>query len=201
MRLPTRSLLLLALLAFAGCTKAMDDARRDHVLAGPHGWIDLTLHAPKGAAAAASGAGRTNGDTPCEMRLLVNGEALMDETGDLAQADAAGSPLGYRFVVPAGKLDAELGLSRCVKEMRLPLAVALDKDHLALLEFDGHALSVKSNEPWQPATLEAVRGDVAQVSEHGMATDGTLSTLTRLVAASIVLNLVVLAVLFLRRRG
>jgi hypothetical protein len=158
MRLPTRPLLLLlTLLAFAGCTKAMDDARRDHVLAGPHGWIDLTLHAPKGAAPAASGASRTVGETQCEMHFLVNGEALMDETGDLARADATKSPLGYRFVVPAGAIDTELAISRCVKELRLPLALTLDKDHLALLDFDGQKLSVTSNEPWQPATLDAVR--------------------------------------------
>jgi hypothetical protein len=37
--------------------------------------------------------------------------------------------------------------------------------------------------------------------EHGAATDGTLSTLTRLVVASVLLNLVVLAVLFLRKRA
>lgn len=191
-------LLLLSLLAFAACTKA-SDARRDHILAGPHGWIDITLHAPPGAAAAAEGARRTTGQAQCEMAFLVNGETLLDETGDLAQADAAKNPLGYRFLVPAGRLNSELTISRCVKDLRLPLPVTMDKDHLVQLAFDGQHLAVTDNEAYVPSTLDAVRADVAKLQARAETSDGTLSTLTKLAVACVALNVVVLAAVFLRK--
>jgi|GEM_PF-2172132 len=196
MRLPPRPLLLLTLLAFTACTKA-SDARREHLLAGPHGWIDVTLHAPKDAAAAS--ASRTDGQAQCAMQFLVNGEPMLDETGDLAQADAAKNPLGWRFVVPAGALNTELAISRCVKALRLPLPVALEKDHLALLEFDGQRVSVTSNEPWTPSTLDGVHGDVARLQARAKASDETLDTLRKLAIACVLLNVVVLAAVFLRK--
>lgn len=196
MRPSLRSLILLALVACAGCTRA-SDARGDHILAGPHGWIDLTLHAPApaGAASAADGA------PGCSVAFHVNGESMLSEMGvPLAKADAARSPIGYRFVVPAGTLATDLTVSNCVKtEVHAGLPVTLDKDHLALLAFDGKTLALTSNEPYQPATLDALRGDVAALHDHGAATDGTLSTLTRLVIASLVLNAVVLVVALRRR--
>ncbi len=198
MHLLTKSLLVLTLLACAGCTKA-DDARRDHILAGPHGWIDITLRAPPEAKAAASAPA---GATACEMRLQINGETRLDERGDLVQADAAANPLGYRFVVPAGQLQAELTIRQCVKdELRLPLPLALKEHQLALLDFDGRKLVLVSTQAWEPATLDAVRGDVAQLHQHAEATDGSLTTLTRLAIAGLALNVVAILVALRRRKS
>src|ERR1700712_2084278 len=107
MPLLPKSLILLALLLCAGCAKPSDisAARRDHILAGPHGWIDLTLHAP--AAASAPVSANAPLAKACVMAFVVNGEPMMQESGDPAQADAARIPLGYRFVSPAGALHAE----------------------------------------------------------------------------------------------
>jgi hypothetical protein len=191
-------LFVAALVACAGCTRA-SDARREHILAGPHGWIDVTVHAPKDAAPAGA-ARRTPGQAQCAMQFLVNGEVLLDEAGDLAQADTAKNPLGYRFAVPAGTLNTELALSRCVKDLRLPLPVTLDKNHLALLEFDGQRLRVAATEPWEPSTLDAVHGDVAKLQARSQADEGTLAALRKLGIACVLLNVAVLAAVFLRRR-
>ena len=212
--------IMLALLACAGCAKPSDisEARRDHLMAGPHGWVDVTVHAPVVASAASAAASvpvhvaaKVNGNAPlrpavgrlgdCHLEFTVNGETMMVDDGNLAQADAAGNPLGYRFPVPAGALDTELSISSCVDaplSAKLPLAET--KDQLSLLEFDGKSLALKSMQPYAPATLDTVHGDIGRLHEHGDATDGTLANLTRLVFASIILNLVVLGVLFLRRR-
>ncbi len=223
----TKPAILLALLACAGCAKPSDisEARRDHLLAGPHGWIDVTVHAPVAASAPASAAAAASAPAStrlhvdatlhgaalpraadlhpddCLLKFSVNGETMMVDDGNLARADAAGSPLGYRFPVPAGALDAELDILACVDKtlpVKLPLTQA--KDQLSLLEFDGKALVLKSTQPYAPATLDAVQGDIGRLHERGDAADGMLATLTRLVIASVVLNLVVLAVLFLRRK-
>ena len=196
MRPSLRSLILLTLAACAGCTRA-SDARNDHILAGPHGWIDITLHAPSPDGAASA----PDGSPSCSVAFRVNGETLLWETGvALVQADAAKSPIGYRFVVPAGTLSTVLTISGCVKAgVRATLPLTLDKNRLALLGFDGKALALTSNEPYQPATLDAVRGDVAALHERGETTDGALSTLTKLVIASVGLNVVALVVALRRR--
>ena len=195
MRSMTKTLFLLSLLLCVGCTRASSDARRDHLLAGPHGWIDLTLHAPAAAlAASAAGPG-------CGLSLEVNGEDLLVESGDLAQADGAGNPLGYRVVAPAGALKTTLAIDRCVKTpLRIDLPLTLEADHLALLEFDGRQLVLKATQPWQPATLDGLRADVAALHERAQADDGRFTTLTRLAIAGLAANLVLLAFLLARRR-
>ena len=199
MRLPTRSLLLLSLLAFAACTKA-SDARRDYLLARPHGWIDLTVHAPSPAVAASAVAGaKRNASSDCRIAFAIDGETLVDESGDLAAADAAGNALGYRVVAPAGSLHGELTIEGCVPPLRLALPVALEKDHLARLEFDGRRIAVSSTEAYSPVTLEAVRGDVAQLQARGQAADERVSALTKLAIAGLLLNVAVLAAVFLRK--
>ena len=204
MRKLPKTLILVTLTVCAGCAKPSDVsvARRDHILAGPHGWIDITLHAP---APASAPAGTAPLPTACAMAFAVNGEVQVLENADLAQADAARNPLGYRFVVPAGSLNTELAISHCVKdELHLPLAVAMAKDHLASLEFDGRRVGLASNEAYAPTTLDAVSADLARLHDHGDATDGSLSTLTKVAIASLVLNVVVLlglAVVLLRRRS
>jgi hypothetical protein len=204
MRHLPKTLILLTLMLCVGCAKPSDIsvARRDHILAGPHGWIDLTLHAPVAASAPASKevAGL---DKNCTIVFTVDGEPLIDERGDLAQADAAKSPLGYRFVAPAGALRTELAISGCVAApLPLLLPLTLDNGKLAVLEFDGQRLSVASTQAWEPATLEAVRGEVTALHRSGDTAEGTLSTLTKLVIASVLLNVVALlvAIAALRRR-
>jgi hypothetical protein len=200
MRLPTRSLLLLSLLAFAACTKA-SDARRDYLLARPHGWIDLTLHAPSNNTATASAAAGAKRSSPagCRIEFSVNGEPLLDESGDLANADTAKNPLGYRVVAPAGDLNAELTITGCVQALRQALPVLLEKDHLARLEFDGRHVTVASTEAYMPVTLEAVRSDLAQLQAHGKDADERASMLTKLGVAGVLLNVAVLGAVLLRR--
>ena len=214
MHLLPKTLIPLALLACAGCAKPSDVtdagvARRDHILAGPHGWIDLTLHAPVAASAPASppqgAASAAESSSECRVAFLVGGEPMIEPTGDLAQADAAKSPLGYRFVVPAGALEARLRIANCVRDpLDLPLSLAMEKGHLTPLEFDGKGLRVGPSQAWEPTTLENVGADVAKLHEHGAATDDALSTLTKLALASLLLNVVVLlgvAVVAFRRQS
>lgn len=212
MHLLPKSLILLALLACAGCAKPSDVtdagvARRDHILAGPHGWIDLTLHAPTPASAPApkGAASAARPTTACQVAFTVGGEPMIEPSGDLAQADAAKRPLGYRFVVPAGTLDARLTIAACVNApIALPLSLAIEKGHLTLLEFDGRSLKVGATQAWEPTTLEDVNSDVAKLHEHGAATDDALATLKTLAIASVLLNAVVLiagAVYAFRRRS
>lgn len=206
MRRLSKSLVLLTMLVCAGCAKPSDasDARRDHVLAGPHGWIDITLHAPVAASAPASASAATL-SASCDVGFTVNGERQLRDSVDLAQADVAHNPVGYRFVVPSGTLNTTLSVSTCVKdELAMALSVAMEPEHVARLEFDGQHLALTSTEAWHPVTLEAVRSDVAALQAHGESTDGTLSTLTRLALAGVVLDVVVIAVvigLAIRRRS
>ena len=206
MRIPRQTLLLLTLLACAGCTKASDSlsaARRDHILAGPHGWIDVTLHAPPLAALAhVKNAASAPAQVPdCAMSFAINGESQFDEVGDLVRADGANNPLGYRTVAPAGALQSQLLISRCVKtDLLLALPIDLGKDQLALLEFDGQKLTLKSTQPYAPTSLDGLHGEMATLQQRADAADGALSTLTKLAIASVLLNAVVLAVVLTRKR-
>ena len=208
MRMLPKTSILLALILCAGCAKS-SDARRDHVLAGPHGWIDITLHAPVAASAAVAGKPAASAGKPsrdCGTVFTVNGEAMLAESGDLARADAAKNPLGYRFVVPAGTLDTRLEITGCVKDgLERSLSVTMENDHLALLEFDGRQLALKSNEPYAPMSLETLHDEVATLQKGAEATDGALFKLTRLARLSVLLNVIlaVAAIVFAirRRRG
>jgi hypothetical protein len=194
MRHLIHSSVLLALLACTACSQA-SDARRDHLLSGPHGWIDLVVHAPPLAAAASA----PGGASQCDLAFRINGEAMLEERGDVARADAASNPLGYRFVAPAGALDTELTIASCAgADIRLP--VKLDADHLVHLEFDGHQLVQKSNEPWAPTTLDGMSAQLSTLQEGAHATDGQVARLTWWILGVLVLNLVVLAAVLLRRR-
>ena len=185
---------LLALLACTACSQA-SDARRDHLLAGPHGWIDLVLHAPVPAGPASASEARSE----CNLAFRINGEAMLDERGDLARADAASNPLGYRFIAPAGALDTEFTIASCaVADIRLP--VKLEADHLVHLEFDGHQLVQKSTEPWTPITLDGMSAQLSTLQEGAHATGGQVARLTWWILAALAVNLVVLAAVLLRRR-
>ena len=205
MRMLPKTSILLALILCAGCAKS-SDARRDHMVAGPHGWIDITLHSPVAASTAVAGkpaasAGKPSGD--CGMVFAVNGETMLAESGDLARADAAKNPLGYRFVVPAGPLDTQLQITGCVRNgLEQSLSVTMEKDHLVLLEFDGRQLALKSNEPYTPMSLDTLHDEVATLQKGAESTDGALFRLTRLARLSLLLNviLVVAAIVFAIRR-
>lgn len=194
-----RTLVFIALAACAGCGKAeLTDARRDHLLAGPHGWIDLVLHAP------------TPGDAAlparCAIGVVVNGEPMLNESADLAQADAARTPIGYRFVAPAGTLNVELRLSGCVaKESSLALRLPLEPDHLAAIAFDGRALSLAQSTPYEPTTLDWLRGEISRLRndarEDARTASATLRTLTWIAGTSLAVNAVLLAAFWRRRRA
>ena len=219
MRMSIKPLLLFVLLACAGCTRASDDARIDHILAGPHGWIDVTLHAPVAASAAglalrsieikrdgknhvtANATATVAATTSCNISFKANGETRLIETADLAAADAAGVPIGYRFVVPAGALNTELGISGCISEQGLALPLKLEQDQLAVLEFDGRKLLLKSTEHFAPSTLDSLHGEVATLQQRADGHDAALSTLKKLAIASVLLNAVVIVLVLLRRRA
>ena len=210
MRMLAKTSILLALILCAGCAKPSDAvsvARRDHVLAGPHGWIDITLHAPA-AAAASSAASAAAADKPaasaaglshdCGIVLAVDGETMLVESGDLARAAAANNPLGYRFVVPTGTLDTRLAITGCVKpDIEQSLSVTMQQDHVALLEFDGRQLALKADEPYAPASLDELRTQSSTLHSDVEGINVMMSSLTRLVHLSVLLNVVVLAVLAL----
>lgn len=207
MRLSIKPLLLFALVACAGCTRASSDARIDHILAGPHGWIDITLHAPAPASAAVAGMAAASAaklSHDCLLLFAVDGETMLSESGDLAQADAAKNPLGYRFTAPAGTLDTRLVITGCVRDgVQQSLSIPLQKDHLASLEFDGRQLALKSNEPYAPMSLDTLHDQVVTLQHGADSTDGALFKLTRLARLSLLLNviLVVAAIVFAIRRN
>jgi hypothetical protein len=88
------------LLACTACNGAdISNARRDHLLAGEHGWIDLTLSAP-------SDAPDFDAATPCLLTFALDQERLLGESAYLAPAAAGRAPLGFRLVAPSGKRQA-----------------------------------------------------------------------------------------------
>ena len=137
----------------------------------------------------------------CSVQFETNGETRLSEGADLVQADAAGTPIGYRFAVPAGTLKTELTLSGCTDELDVSLPVKLDKDQLALIEYDGHKPILKSTQPYTPTSLDGLHGEIATLQQRADGSDTTLSTLTKLAIASLLLNVVVAALVLVRRRG
>ncbi|PWF41065.1 hypothetical protein C7C56_025410 [Massilia glaciei] len=178
----------------SGCTKAgMSEARRDHILAGDHGWIDITVHAP--ASAPATGAGAK----ACALSYLINGETLLSESAELSGPDENKMPVGYRFAAPAGALKTALVLSHCVGEERMiELPLTLEKDHLATLLFDGKSLVLQQSTPYDPATLDSVRAEINKLHDGETRASGALSTLTWLAMAILVLNLAAFLYMFVR---
>ena len=180
--LATSSMLAVVLSTAACHAKEMPDSRRDYLLAHDHGWIDLTVKAPSGAAGFKAG-------EACYVALVVNGETLLEEGADLAAADSAGIPVGYRFVAPAGKLQAELHIGRCVKdELVVKVPLQLDKDHLLALAFDGTAATAGAATPFEPASLDWVRAEMLSMQANREANDAATDKLTRLAICSAILN-------------
>ena len=190
-----RSALLLAVLfSSAGCRADMSDARRDHVLAGDHGWIDLTLKAAPASAAYDPKKG-------CLVAFSSGGEHLFSESADLARVAGTQNPFGYRIVAPAGKAEAQLTVDACLPQplvLKLPLDLA--KDHLVRLEFDGSALVLLDSAPYEPTSLEWVRGEILKLQSTDQASGEAIARLTTIALASLGLNLLALLAFFMRRR-
>lgn len=188
-----RIAVLAVLLASAGCRAEMSDARRDHVLAGSHGWIDVTLNAAPKAVG-------FDADTNCVVSFTSNGERMIMESADLEAAEGQ-APFGFRFVVPSGKLKTELTIDACVP---LPVVVTLPldlaKDHLARLAFDGSSLVLHSSAPYEPTSLEWVRGEILKLHANNDTSGSAVAKLTTIAIASLALNLLALLVFFLARR-
>ncbi|NHZ35691.1 hypothetical protein [Massilia rubra] len=175
--------MLAVLLSNIACNaKEMPDSRRDYLLAHDHGWIDLVVKAP------ATAPGFKPGEA-CSVGLRINGDMLLFESANLADAGSAGIPVGFRFVAPAGKLDAALHLHGCVKdELVLKLPLQLTKDHLVELAFDGVALTAGEATPFEPTSLEWVRTEMLRMQANAHAGDAATGKLTTLATASVALN-------------
>lgn len=194
MRVVTNALALAVLLSSAGCRAEMSEARRNHVLAGDHGWIDLTLKsAPKSAA--------YDPKKNCTVWFNSNGETQYSESADLEHAANSENPFGYRIVAPIGKTQAELTLSNCIaKPLVVKLPFDLAKDHLVRLAFDGTALVLESSTPYEPTSLEWVRAEMLKLQSNNASSDEAVARLTKLAFASLGLNLLALLVFIISRR-
>lgn len=185
-----RCLIMACVVFSSGCAKAEPwDARRDHILAGDHGWIDLTLKAPLAQLPDADHAA-------CHISYSFNGESLLSAAADLKEAQANQILVGYRFPAPSGALKTALHISLCVKDdvvVQLPLD--LKKDHLVELEFDGTTVVVKNSAPYEPTSLEWVRTQILQLQSDSSASSMAVSTLTKIALASLGLNCLVLLLL------
>lgn len=195
MNLVSKTLMLVLILMCSGCSKAdTSDARRDHILSGDHGWIDLTINKP-------SQKGGLKAITPCLVSFSTNGETLINESVDLAKADASKNPIGYRFAVPSGLLQAELVISSCIKNQQLTkLSINLIKDQLATIRFDGQNLTLQDATTYDPTTLEKVREEVKSIQVNGESYADNIATLKKLVIVSLLFNFIIMLGFVLRRR-
>jgi len=198
-----RVLIFLALAQCAGCSKAeLSEARKNYLLARDHGWIDVVVQTPPAPR------GGENPPRECTLTVMSNGESLLFESADFRAAAASGRPIGYRFPAAVGSQDLELRFARCLKDERvLRQKLDIKKDELVQLSVQGSALETGSATPYRPATLDGVsdsnerlRAQVETLAAAtGQATSRT-STLSWLVVAALMSNVVTLLVLLLRRR-
>lgn len=198
-----RVLIFLVLVQCAGCSKAeLSEARKNYLLAGDHGWIDLVVQTPP---APQSGEELTR---ECTLTMMSNGESLLFESADFRAAAASGSPIGYRFPVAVGTQDLELRFARCSKDDRvLKQKLDIKKDELVQLSVQGSALQTGSATPYRPATLDGVsalnerlRAQVETLAAATSQSTSRTSILSWLVVAGLMSNVVTLLVLLLRRR-
>jgi len=196
MRALYKTLVFALLLTCSACGKAdISDARRDHILAADHGWIDLTVSMPARDSAQKL-------DKPCFLNFMLNDESRLSESASLGQVAENTAQMGYRFPAPAGALRAELVFSLCVKDTRtFKLPITLPKDHLAKLQCDGKTLSVLEISTYEPTTLEWVRAEIVKLQSNQQTTDKMLSTLTWLALSSLVLNLIMFIFIIRSRRN
>lgn len=172
----------------------MSDARMSHLMAGDHGWIDLTVKAlsqPKDKFTA----------NECTVMLVVNGESVLRESANFAVADAKGNSIGYRFPAPSGQLDVEFTYLSCVKEpFSIKQSLSLAKDHLAKVVFDGSNLVVSDSSAYKPTSLEAVGAEMKTMRDGVSETEKKLSNNRELILLCLGLNFLILVLLLWRRR-
>jgi hypothetical protein len=112
-----------------------------------------------------------------------------------------GSPIGYRFPAPTGKLGIELTYSLCFKEpVVIKQVLDLEKDKLANLTAAGEKLTLDGTTEYNPATLESLRTQMDTARADAANTEHRLSNTNTLVTFCIGLNLVAVALLLWRRR-
>jgi len=194
MRPILKTFLCILLMACSGCGKAeISEARRDHILAEDHGWIDLTLSGD-------APAGEKNGDAPCQIQLEINHEPLLTERVKFSRAEANQPLIGYRFPAPAGNLAAEFEVSYCLKDpFTVKLPITLEKNHLANIRFDGKQMTQLGSTAYDPSTLDGLQGEVKKIQSSETASSERLSTLMWLVIVVVVSN-VFLLLLLLRKK-
>ncbi|MES2296270.1 MAG: hypothetical protein V4582_04470 [Pseudomonadota bacterium] len=192
----TKFLALFMLVLCSGCSKAeISDARISHLMARDHGWIDLTVKTPQPSTT-------PSGAHDCGVSVAVNGETLLRESANFIDADRKGSPVGYRFPAPAGKLDVELIYSLCLAQpFVIKQSLNLPKDHLAKLTFDGRSLAFDGDSPYNPSSLESLHAQLEDMRRGAADADHRMSTMSALVLLCLALNVLVLCLLMLRRRA
>ena len=195
MRTIAKTVLCFILLACSGCGKAeISEARRDHILAEDHGWIDLTLSGD-------APAGENKDDARCQIQLEINHESLLTEAVKYSKAEANQPLLGYRFPAPAGNLVAELEISYCVKDpVIVKLPISLEKNHLAKIRFDGKQMTLLGTTAYDPSTLDGLQSEVKKIQSSETVSSERLSTLMWLIIAVVVSNFFLLWLL-LRKKG
>lgn len=161
----------------------MSEARRHHILAGPHGWIDLTV----GPLAKEI---TLREERNCALSLLVNGESLIEEQGDPAAASAHGAPLGYRFPAPAGKLDLKLRYASCVeKPVEYTLNLELPQGRLATVQADNGVMRSVGLTPYDPATLDSLGVSLAQFGQQQRDSEQRFTWMVGALLALVLVNL------------
>lgn len=190
-----RLLMLMLGLLCSGCGRAeMSDARMNHLLAVDHGWLDLTVKTQAGWASPMEN---------CSLVLVANGEQVLRESGDFVSATAQGTPLGYRFPAPAGKLDLQLELG-CDKHYgKLRQSLNLAKDEMQVLTVEDGALQVGEHLAYLPASLNEIRGLLGAVTADQAGMHQEFSLLKHLLWACLAFNfvLVMLLIVLVRARG
>jgi hypothetical protein len=191
MKLKRQWLCALILLAASGCSKAeISDARSAHILAGDHGWIDLTINTVPNSTA----------DKACAMTLTLNGETMLNEALPMATTKEHMVPIGFRFAAPVGSVDAALRFDNCVTAALVShLKLAVDKDKLTTLEFEGGHIVQRSIVPYLPLSLSNIHEEVATLQASNRNTHAEISTLTWLAIASLSLNALIGLILLLRK--
>lgn len=195
-RFVTHTMVIVILLSNTACraNDMADTARRDFILGGDHGWVDLVLMPAAGAVS----------DKSCALFVAMGNEKLIESFVSMPAGEAA-PPIGFRIPVPVGKFPIALTVSGCVKEeLTVKVPLAMEKDQLARLEFDGAQLRVASTTRFDPATLDRVSTDVVKLHDANAEAASAMAELKTFAKGSLLLNglllLAVLAGFLLRRR-
>lgn len=186
MKYLARLAILALLLSNTACAKRADDARAAYILAGDHGWLEVTL---------VPASPPLEDNVPCAVWMAFNGEPMFSSDVSLGPATPGAPPLGYRVPAPAGKLTLEAEVTGCVPtKARATLPLDLAKDQLVKLDFDGRAITVRSTTVFEPATLESMREDVLKLQADSAVAAESTRNLGQMLKWTLALNALILAV-------